>query len=415
MKNLRVGLILGWRQRQHANIWTSILVVAVVVFTITNLVIISGILSGITDGVLRDLRNEAIGDIIVKPPEGENTIEDTPRLLEELERYSEIEAFTPRYEGMITIEANYKEQRDLDLDRDLLGTNILGIDSEKEEETLNLSSLVTEGEYFDENESGYILVGKHNIDRYAADYGDMFDSLRDIYPGSKVRLSVGGESREFTVKGIVHSKLDLVSLQVYVPERDFRRMFERADYNASQIIIRLKSEESGPDVQARLQTSTFKDKADVELFSANIPKFISDVITTFDQLGIVIGSISALVASITMFIIIFINALSRRQNIGILKGIGIDRRALQFAYITQAAFYGIAGTAIASLLIFFILVPYFIKNPIDFPYTNVEISVDPTYFVVQCVALLLVILLAGFLPAWMIVKQNTLDAILGRK
>lgn len=415
MLNLRIGLLLGWRQIQRANTWTSVLVITVVAFTIINLVVISGILTGITDGVLRTVRNEAFGDIIIKPLPEESRIQDTERLLRELSRYSEVESFTPRYEGLATIEANYSTRRDLSLDPDVIAVNVQGIDPVLEDKTLNLSSLVTEGEYFSENDRGYVLIGKHNVDRYAEEYGNAFDSLKNIHPGSVVRISSGEETREFTVKGIVDSKIDLVSLSVYIPELDFRRMFHRADYNASRILVRLKSEEDGISTRDQLIRSGFTDVAEVELFQADIPKYIRDVTKTFDMLSAAIGGISIFVASITIFIIIFINTLSRKRQIGILKAVGIRKRVLEYAFMTQAAFYGLIGIIIGMTIIYLVLVPYFTQNPIDFPYTDVTLSITPLKLFSQCLVLSVTILIAGFVPAWMVVKRNTLDAILGRK
>jgi ABC-type lipoprotein release transport system permease subunit len=415
MRNFRIGFFLGWRQIQRVNIWTSILVITVVVFTVVNLTLTNGILIGITDGVIRTVRDEALGDIVIDPFTDKGTIDDTERLLSELKTYPQIDSFTARYSGLATIEANYSDRRDFSLERDIIAVNILGVDPVAEDETLNLSSLVTEGEYFSPDDRGYILIGKHYIDHYAKEYGDVYDSLRNIKPGSVVRVSSGTQTREFTVKGIINSKIDLVSLSVYIPEIDFRRLFEQPDYNASQIIVRLKNEQDGEKIVETLHTNGFSEVAEVELFRANVPKYVQDVTKTFDSLSIMIGSISIFVAAVTVFIIIFISTLSRRQHIGILKAVGINRSALQYAYMTQAAFYGLIGIGIGTILIYTVLIPYFIKHPIDFPYTDVELSVSVTKLLIQDALLFCMMCLAGLVPAWLIIRKNTLDSILGRK
>ena len=91
---------------------------------------------------------------------------------------------------------------------------------------------------------------------------------------------------------------------------------------------------------------------------------------TFNILGTFIGSIGIVVASITIFIIVFINALSRRQQIGILKGIGIERNAIQIAYVIQAAFYALVGSLLGALITYGILIGYFERNPIQFPFSD---------------------------------------------
>ena len=47
---IRIGLLLGLRQIQRANIWTTILIVFVMMLTFLNLVAVSGILVGLIEG-----------------------------------------------------------------------------------------------------------------------------------------------------------------------------------------------------------------------------------------------------------------------------------------------------------------------------------------------------------------------------
>ena len=155
--------------------------------------------------------------------------------------------------------------------------------------------------------------------------------------------------------------------------------------------------------------------AKIQTYDEGKPKFITDIKNTFNILGTFIGSIGIVVASITIFIIIFINALSRRQQIGILKGIGIERHAIEIAYVLQAAFYAILGSGLGALLTFGFLVGYFEANPINFPFSDGILVADTLGTFYRFVALFLITLVAGFLPAWLIVKQNTLNSILGRK
>lgn len=415
MLEFRIGLFLGLRQIQRASFWTTTLIVTVIVFTFLNLIALSGILIGIVDGALKEVRTEALGDITISPLENETRIQETTRFISELKTYDEIASFSTRYTAPATVEANYKERRDLSVDPDMVSVNITGIDVLAEDNTSQLSKLVSEGEYLDPDQSGYVLLGKYNVHRYATKFGDVFESLDNVYPGDTVRITAGDQSREFIVKGIVDSKVDLVSIGVYIPEREFRRMFDRADNNANQIAIRLNPGNSETTVRDQLRKSDLANLAKIKSFNEDIPKFIIDIRQTFDLLGIIVGAIGIVVASITIFIIIFINALSRRRQIGILKAIGVTRRTIEYAYITQAAFYAITGSVIGILITQFALVPYFVDNPIDFPFSNASLSISMDGMLIRAYILLFVTLIAGFVPAWMITKQNTLDSILGRK
>jgi ABC-type antimicrobial peptide transport system permease subunit len=60
------------------------------------------------------------------------------------------------------------------------------------------------------------------------------------------------------------------------------------------------------------------------------------------------------------------------------------------------------------------LIPFFLAHPLNFPFSD-GILVAPlgeTFF--RFFLLLFVTIIAGYIPARRIVKQNTLDSILGR-
>ena len=279
----------------------------------------------------------------------------------------------------------------------------------------NLSSLLIEGEYLNPDEEGYILIGAYFIKRYAEQFGDVFEALDDVYVGDSVRLTSGNVTKEFIVKGIVQSKVDEINLNTYIPEREFRRFFGRIDRNANQIVMRLDESVTSDEMKVLLTKTGVSDYAKIQTFQESLPKFLIDIKNTFNLLGTLIGSIGLVVASITIFIIIFINALSRRKQIGILKGIGIDRNVIQIAYVLQAAFYAIAGSALGALLTYGFLVGYFDRNPINFPFSDGILVAEPIGTLYRFITLFVITLFAGFVPAWIIVKQNTLNSILGRK
>ena len=63
---------------------------------------------------------------------------------------------------------------------------------------------------------------------------------------------------------------------------------------------------------------------------------------------------------------------------------------------------------------FVYLEPFFRRNPIDFPFSDGILSVSIGGTAIRIVILLVTTFIAGYLPAKLIVKGNTLDAILGR-
>ena len=415
MRSLRIGLLLGLRQIQRASIWTTSLIIFVMMLTFLNLIAVSGILVGLIEGAEKAVRESALGDIVITELDGEDHILETESFIREIEAYPEIDTYSVRFSGSATLEANYKERRNLQNERDIAAVRVSGIDPIQEDQMTGLSDLIIEGEYLNPDEEGFILIGIYYIEEYAQQFGDVFESVAGVKPGDTVRLTLGDISKEFVVKGLVQSKVDEVNLSTFIPEREFRRLFNRLDRNADQIVIRTVNPEDNAKIVASMEASGLTQFAKILTFEENLPKFLIDIKNTFNVLGTFIGSIGIVVASITIFIIIFINALSRRRHIGILKGIGIERQVIEIAYVAQAAFYALTGSFLGALLTYGFLVPYFDKNPIQFPFSDGILSADPEGTFYKFVILFVITLIAGFVPAWMIAKQNTLNAILGRK
>ncbi len=415
MRALRVGLLLGLRQIERASIWTTALIIFVMTLTFLNLVAVSGILVGLIEGAELAVRQSSLGDIAVSPLESEDRILDTIAFSSRLDTYPEVATYSVRYSGSAVIEANYKERRDLKGERDTAAVIVNGINPVREDAMTNLSKYVVEGSYLEPDEEGYVLLGVYYLERYAENFGDIFDTIGDVKPGDTIRVSVGDVSKEMIIKGIIESKVDEINLAMFMNDREFRRLFSRLDRNADQIVIRTVTPEDNLAVANAMRESGLTEYAKIQTFEEGLPKFLIDIKNTFNVLGTFIGSIGIVVASITIFIIIFINAVSRRRHIGILKGIGIDRRAIEIAYVMQAAFYALCGSAIGSLLTYGFLVPYFAANPIQFPFSDGILSADPYDTLVKCIILFIATLIAGFVPAWLIARENTLNAILGRK
>lgn len=415
MQALRLGLLLGLRQIQRSSRWTTLLIIFVMMFTFLNLIAVSGILVGLIVGAERAVRESSYGDLIISPRAEEKHILETPTIVREIEQYPEIRGYSVRYQGGGELEANYKERRSLSAERDVATVKVTGIDPAQEDTMTGLSSLLVEGEYLDPTEEGKILVGVYYIKEYAEQYGDIFETIEDIHPGDTVRLTAGDISKEFTVKGIVQSKVDEVNLNTYIPEREFRRLFGRLDQNADQIVMKLTEPSKNAALKAAFIESGFADYAKIQTYEDSVPKFLADIKNTFNLLGTFIGSIGIIVASITIFIIIFINALSRRRHIGILKGIGIDAHVIEIAYVMQAAFYALIGSAIGAVLTYAILIPYFDANPIKFPFSDGILVAEPMDTLYKFLTLFVITLIAGYLPAKLITRENTLNAILGRK
>lgn len=411
---LRVGFLLGIRQIQKANVWTTALIIFIMMLTFLNLVGVSGILVGLIEGSVKANREQYSGNVLISTPKGESYIERSNFIIETLNNIPEVHSYTVRFLENASIEANYQTRRDPDASRDTVGAQVAGVDLLKEDEVTGLSKYVVEGEYLNHGEDQYVLMGANMIQRYISDFGDGFDTLDDIFPGTKIKITYGDKTKEYIVKGIVDSKVDQTSFRIFMTQDEFIRFFERTSLNVNEIAVVKNEEISENTLKNILVRSGFDQTSKVQTSEEAIPQFLVDIKLAFGLLGNIIGFIGIIVASITIFIIIFINAVTRRKYIGILKAIGIEARSIKFAYIFQSMFYAISGALLGLAVVYVVLVPAFNAHPIDFPFSDGILVAPFDSTMKKFVLLLMVTFFAGFIPASMIIKKNTLDSILGR-
>ncbi|MES3031832.1 MAG: FtsX-like permease family protein [Patescibacteria group bacterium] len=413
---LRVGWFLALRQIKGSNIATTVLIVFIMMLTFLNLVVVSGILIGLIEGGNRANKEQYTGDVIITTLSGEQDIGHSHEIESTIRAMPDITDLSVRYLASGQLEANYKTRRDFDVLPDTAGTQVTGITLADEESLSQLSKFVVEGEFLDESESGYILIGANLLYRYSAGFGDFFASLEGVYPGDEVKVTIGKNTRTFIVKGIMDTKVDQVSLRAFVTKADFWRLVDRPGLNANEFAMRINPDSSltSDDVKNNLVQAGFADDGKIQTAMEAIPDFLNQIRLAFGLLGNVIGAVGIVVASITIFIVIFINAVTRRKYIGIMKGIGISERAIEISYIFQSIFYATIGGLIGLFVVYIMLVPFFYAHPLDFPFSDgiLVAPINETMF--KFFLLLFVTIIAGYIPARQIVKKNTLDSILGR-
>lgn len=413
---LGVGWFLAKKQVRGSNKSTTFLIIFIMMLTFLNLVVVSGILVGLIEGGIRADKAQYTGDVIASTLSGKSDIEHSHEFESTLLSMPDISKISTRYIKAAQLEANYKTRRDFSEIRDTAGTQLTGIDPIDEDRLSNISNSITEGVYLNENESGYILIGKNLLHRYSEAFGDVFASLEGVYPGDEVKVTVGSSTKTFIVKGIIDSKVGQVSQRAFITKEDFFRLVDRPNLNANEFAITIKpSSTLTPDVlKMNLINSGFSDYAKIQTGVEAIPEFLNQIKIAFGLLGNVIGLIGIVVASITIFIVIFINAVTRRKYIGIMKGIGISEHSIEISYMFQSIFYASIGGLLGLIVVYLVLVPFFDVHPLNFPFSDgiLVAPVGSTAF--KFFLLLFVTLIAGYIPARKIVKQNTLDSILGR-
>lgn len=411
--HIRIGFFLATRQLRRASLWTTSLIIFVMVLTFLNLVVVSGILVGLMQGAIDAVRTKYTSDVIVSTLDDKRYIENAPNIISLIENLPSVETLSPRYRQSATIEANYKTRKDSDKPN-TAGAVLVGINPALENSVTGIAGDLIEGEFLAPGDYDKVVLGNYLLTQYFPIETPGFTTLDNVGIGTKIRLSVGDVTREVEVKGILKSKVDEIAMRVFMVDSQMRSLIGRADGNVAEIAVKVDSSVDPASVRDAILLRGVGNDAKVQTYEDAQPKFLRDIISMFNTLGAGFSSIGLVVASITIFIVIFINAITRRKYIGILKGIGIHGRAIEYSYVFQSIFYAVIGSGIGLVLVYGALVPLFLAHPIDFPFSDgiLVAPFDQTMFRVGLLVVSTVI--AGYIPAWMIIRKNTLDSILGR-
>ena len=412
-QSIRLGFFLAIRQVKRASVWTTALIVFVMTLTFLNLVVVSGILVGLIQGAVEANKEFYTSDIIISTLDKKDYIEQSPQVLSIIRSMPEAEKVSARYLSSGTVEANYKTAtREEEIDS--AGASFAGIDPVAENNLTNISRFVIDGEYLEPDDYDKILLGSYLLTEYFPVETASFPTLDNVKVGDKVRITINGSKREMTVKGIIKSKVDELSYRVYFVDKQFRDLIGRTDYNVGEVSVQLKPGTDPVVFKEALLRAGVGEFARVQTFEDAQPKFLQDIKDTFALLGNMISSIGLVVASITIFIVIFINAITRRKFIGILKGIGVSGQTIEYSYIFQSFFYAVSGSFIGLLILYGFLEPFITAHPINFPFSDGILVAPVNGTMLKIGILVLTTIIAGYIPARMIVRKNTLDSILGR-
>lgn len=416
LKNsVKTSLFLASRQIRRSSKWSHVLIIFVMMLTFLNLVFVSGILIGLIEGSTKLVREHYSGDVLIKNLSTEDYILDSDRLIDTALDLDGVIGITPRYIGDGVIQAGYRERTNPYEPIDSAPARVAGIYPSVEDENMLISQFMMEGEFLEDGDDNYVLIGSNLMrENLSIPEAERY-TVSGVKLGDRIRIIVGDVTKEYKVKGIIGGKIEALSLKVFMTADEAEKILGRKQKELNEIAINIDYTKTSPEkVVKELNESGFGDKAQVLNWEDSLGTFFEDITDTFSLLGNMVGSIGLVVATITIFIVIFINALTRRRYIGILKGIGINQFTIELAYVWQSIFYASFGSAIGVAITFGVLKPYFDRNPVDFPFSDGILAVSVEGTVIRVLLLFIATIVAGYIPARMITKENTLNAILGR-
>src|SRR3989344_2296319 len=193
--NVRIGLYLAVRALRRASLWTTSLIIFVMILTFLNLVVVSGILVGLLQGAIDQTRTKFTSDVIVSALNDKEYIENSPNLIALIATLQEGESITPRYREGGILEANYKTRKEGDKANTAPGT-IVGIDPAKEDAVTGIADDIVEGSFLSHGDYDQVVLGHYLLKQYIPIETPSFSTLENVGVGTKIRIKVGDVVRE---------------------------------------------------------------------------------------------------------------------------------------------------------------------------------------------------------------------------
>ncbi|WMW23021.1 FtsX-like permease family protein [Methanolobus mangrovi] len=400
--DIRVGALIAGSSIKRGNKKTLAFIVFVLSLIFMNLVFLPSMIGGMTVLFTGFMRDYPYGDIVIEPT-GDNTyINNADNVLQKVRAVEGVRAATKRLDVGASIEHK----------QNVVGATVTGVVPTEEYEISQYPYIIKEGDFLGELSRDEIIIGSI-ISGTSTTFGEIYDDLGETRTGSLVDVTYNnGVKRTYKVKGIMEGNFELVDLNAMVHYKEIEDVYGLDSGKATSVVVRIDEQDSEDEMKDKIREAgvnekifTWADKSETLIRQAMQSLGAIDTMSKF--VGLIVGAALIL-------IIIYINILNRKKEIGILKAVGITPRSIVLSYAFLSMFYVSIGI-FAGLILYLSLMLYFQANPVVF-YETMEIrpQIDVMLLIKSIATMLTLSVIAGTLPAWSVSKESILKAIWGR-
>jgi len=397
---LRLSVFLGLRSLQRGNYGSLVMTVVIIGMVFTNMIFMPSIITGAIRNFEQQTVNYYSGNIIIEPKKDTEFIDDLGNLLARVNRVPGVLRAAPHNDigGVM----KFKGKR--------LAASIIAIRPHDERMVTGTSGKMKEGEYLGEGDTGEILIGAL-VAGHKDESEDLMPSLGGVRAGDSIDVEyTNGVARTYRVKGIFATGSYQVDPYVYITWDEMESVKGESVDQATAVLVKTVPGEDENEVKFRIIGLGVQEK--VKTWKELLAKAFASVVESYGIINNLTTMVSLIIAVVVIFIVIMIKTLNNRRQIGILKAIGIHRTTITFSYVFQVMILAILGIMF-GLFVLFLLNLYFSVYPMEFP----EGSIRPVFTLADmagnAVLLFCSSLIAGYVPAWRIAREDILVAMRG--
>jgi len=399
-EDAKVSWFLASRAIRRGNKGTSIMTVVILAVVFINMLFIPSILNGF----LQNFNQQNIdysGHMVIHPRVNDRYIENATVVSQKIGGIPGVIGVTRHMSAPVIITHQ---------DR-VVSLGVIGIDPLNEKTVTKLGNGIIRGDFLDESDTSSIVIGKQLAgDKNVKEEDELLYSLRGVNVGDSLKLTFNnGVTKSYRIKGILLTNSQTIDYNAYVNIRELAAMTGTND-EASTINIKLAPSIPVNDFKLTLMKYGIQQR---------IRTWYEDAALVQQQTGgtfIILGSVSTIaglfISVIIMFVVVYINTINKRKQIGIIKAIGIDKKIIANSFVFQVIIFAASGILLGLILdltIVFLLA----ANPISTPNGNIIPFLDVMGIAQAAASLFIASIIAGYIPAWNTAKLEILEAMKG--
>lgn len=406
MEDVTTAFFIARKSIVRGNRSTFALMMLILCLSFFNMLFIPGVFSGLLATIIGLEIDTYTSHIMVGP-------EQEPIPKQFIQNEAELRAQIATIPGVLGTARTYLTAGSISYDKHKNGVykrvsaQIIGIDPMDSKKLLTLPHYLVVGGFLADSDTDSIILsaavaGGYNLPEP--------NDLGGAVVGDTVQVVYGnGIARTYKIKGITNILFGPALTNVYITAKEAESVLGTSN-EATQVLVRIDDQNRSEYFKSRIHAlaPNLHVQTYLDLITA-----IKPVLDAFTFIALIVSVISVLIASVTIFVMIYINAITKRRQIGILKAIGIKENIIVWSYIFQSLFYVVCGVCIGLVFVFGMVVPILAVYPIPLPFGPLALSFSRTLVAESIVGFLVAGFFAGFIPARIVARENIIKAIWG--
>lgn len=364
-------------------------ITAAIIFATASIIVVNGFMDGIADDLIDNSIETSVGHLNIYPKDDDRFIEGIGFKEQKLASMKDVIAFSSRLSAGGTL--SFQDVT--------ITVNIIAVDVENERKITKLLEKLDKGRTLEANDRE-ILISYRLAQDMKVDVGD------DV-----AIVFENGASKIYKIKGISHTGIyELDVNTVFMSKAELNQHLGFGD-KASIILVKLTDKDTADAKKQVLmdELGVFKIKTWIEEIE-HIVKSMG-AWSEFSNMVIAVGLIAS---AISVGVIIYINVVHKRRQIGIMKAIGAGNTFVFMVFIIEAGLFAFLGVAGGDILGYY-GTRYFETHPFWEPITRTWFRARfyPYLLYNASIVSFTITIIAGIYPALKARKLNIIKAIWG--